>query len=82
MKNLLIKEIFQILPYIKNTGATNLWFDYDKKADVLYVSFRRPQRATDTDILENGVFVHTRGEEFVGMTIINFSKNVQNIDRK
>ena len=28
--------------------AQHVWLDYDKEADVLYMSFRRPQRATDT----------------------------------
>jgi len=28
-------------------GAKKLWFDYEE-ADVLYVSFRRPQQATDS----------------------------------
>lgn len=25
-----------------------MWIDYDEEADVLYISFRRPQKATDT----------------------------------
>ncbi len=28
--------------------AQHIWLDYDKEADVLYVSFRKPQRATET----------------------------------
>jgi len=55
-------------------GAKHLWFDFDKEADVLYISFERPQRATDTDILEDGVFLRLRGKKIVGMTITNMSK--------
>ena len=69
-----IKEIFEALPYIKKVGAKHLWFDFDEKADVLYISLERPQRATDTDILENGIFLRLRGKEIVGITITNISK--------
>lgn len=73
MEKKAIKQIYGALPYLKNSGAEHLWFDYDKGADVLYISFQRPQRATDTDIMDDGTLVHTRGKKVVGLTIINFS---------
>ena len=51
-----------------------MWFDFDKEADVLYVSLERPQRATDTDILEDGIFLRLRDKKVVGITITNISK--------
>ena len=69
-----IKEIFEALPHIRKTGAKHLWFDFDKEADVLYVSLERPQNATDTDILEKGVFLRLRNRKIVGITITNVSK--------
>lgn len=68
-----LKEIFEALPYIKKVGAKHLWFDFDQEADVLYISLERPQRATDTDILEDGIFLRMRGKEIVGVTITNIS---------
>ena len=75
-----IKEIFEALPHIKKTGAKHLWFDFDKEADVLYVSLERPQNATDTDILENGIFLRLRGKKIVGITITNISKRFKGKD--
>ncbi|MCX6639520.1 MAG: DUF2283 domain-containing protein [bacterium] len=69
-----VKEIFEALPHLRKIGAEHLCFDFDKEADVLYVSLERPQHATDTDILEDGVFLRLRGKKMVGMTITNFSK--------
>ena len=69
----LIKEIFKALPHLKKIGAANLWLDFDKEADVMYISLERPQNATDTDIIEDGVFVRLRGKKVVGVTITNFS---------
>ena len=69
-----MKEIFEALPYIKKVGAKHLWFDFeDEEADVLYISLERPQRATDTDIMEDGVFLRLRDKEIVGITITNIS---------
>ncbi len=69
-----VKEIFEIIPHIKKLGSKNIWFDLDEEADVLYVSLERPQRATDTDILDDGTFLRLRGKKVVGITITNFSK--------
>lgn len=69
-----IKEIFEAVSHIKKIGAKHLWFDFDEEADVLYVSLERPQRATDTDILEDGTFVRLRDKKIVGITITNVSK--------
>jgi len=69
-----VKELFEALPHIRNTGAKHLWFDFDDEADVLYISLERPQNATDTDILEDGIFLRKRGKKLVGMTITNVNK--------
>lgn len=69
-----VKEIFGALPHIRRTGAKHIWFDFDEEADVLYVSLERPQRATDTDILKDGVLLRLRGKKIVGLTVTNVSK--------
>ena len=62
---------------MKKIGAENLWFDFAEKADVLYVSLERPQRATDIDILENDTFLRTSGKKIVGINITNVSKKLK-----
>ena len=44
------------------------WIDYDEEADVLYISFRRPQRATDS-VVEDNVVYHYDGDLLAGMTV-------------
>jgi len=70
----ILNEIYEALPHIKKVGAQHIWFDFDDEADVLYVSLEHPQRATDTDILEDGTFLRMRGKKVVGITITNVSK--------
>jgi uncharacterized protein YuzE len=42
-------------------------------ADVLYISFRRPQKATDTEMTDEGILLRYRDSELVGITILDAS---------
>jgi uncharacterized protein YuzE len=53
--------------------AQHMWLDYDKEADVLYVSFRKPQRASETIELDDDILVRKDGKDIVGLTIMNAS---------
>jgi uncharacterized protein YuzE len=50
-----------------------MWIDYDEEADVLHLSFKRPQRANDSQMRDDGIIVHRRGKEIVGITILEAS---------
>ena len=66
----LIKEVFEAAPYLKRLSSKHLWVDYDEEADVLYVSFERPQRATDSVLRNDNVLLRYRGKKLVGITLI------------
>jgi uncharacterized protein YuzE len=51
----------------------HMWIDYDREADVLYLSFRKPQRATKTIETEDDILIRKDGNKIVGLTIINAS---------
>ncbi len=69
-----LEPMVGLLPLFKELDTGNIWIDYDKEADVLYVSFRRPQDADDSELTEEGVIYRYRGEQLVGITILNVSK--------
>lgn len=50
-----------------------MWSDYDAEADVLYISFRKPQQANDSIMENDGNIYHYRDEELVGITVLNAS---------
>ena len=54
--------------------ARRFWVDYDEEADVLDLSFRRPQHAADSELRDDGIIVRTHGGEVVGLTILEASK--------
>lgn len=51
-----------------------IWADYDEQADVLYVSFRKPQQANDSIMEEDGNVYHYRDGELVGITVLHASQ--------
>lgn len=69
-----LKEITGMVSHLIKLPESKMWIDYDKEADVLYVSFKRPQRATDSEMLENGVLLRYIEDELVGITVLEASK--------
>ena len=71
-EGIIIKEIEKIAPSMMKV-AQHMWIDHDKEADVLYISFERPQNADDS-IMESNVIIHKRKNKIVGLTILHASK--------
>lgn len=69
-----ISKILEAVPDLVGLPMTKMWVDYDREADVLYLSFRRPQRASDSELRDDGVIVHRRGRQIVGLTILDASQ--------
>jgi len=78
-----IEEISGAVPYLVRFSTQRTWIDYDQEADVLYVRLKRPQKATDTEFLEDrGVLLRYRGKELVGVTILEASKRGKSDKKK
>ncbi len=71
------EPIFQALPHLTHFPSHRYWVDYDEEADVLYISFRRPQKATDSEMTGEGVLLRYREDELVGLTILDVSTRTE-----
>ena len=70
-----IEEISDALPYLIRLPSGKAWIDYDEEADVLYVSVKRPQKATDTKFLaDKGILLRYRDKELVDVTVLDASR--------
>ena len=65
--------VVRAVPYLTRFPSRRFWVDYDEDADVLYIGFRRPQKATDSEMTDEGILLRYRGDELVGMTILDVS---------
>ncbi|MFN3335641.1 MAG: DUF2283 domain-containing protein [Caldilinea sp.] len=60
-------------PQLLELAKTRFWVDYDREADVLYISFQRPQKATNSVMTDDGVVLRYRAAELVGITVLDAS---------
>ena len=73
MENRVIQTCLSLSSGIAKLPAEHMWIDYDREADVLYVSFRRPQRARKTIETDNDILIRKDGAKIVGITILHAS---------
>jgi len=86
-------DLLQSYPTLRAEDLANAWAyershrkeidaqikaNYDEEADVLYLNFKRPNHADDSELLDNDVIVRYENDEIVGMTIMNASKKTEN----
>jgi uncharacterized protein YuzE len=63
-----------LLPALPQTPRRYVWLSYDQEADVLYVNFKKPCRATDSELTDDDVIVRYEGEAVIGLTILHASQ--------
>ncbi len=69
----IMQSVTRAIPLLLTFPTQRFWVDYDADADVLYISFQRPQQAIDTEMSDEGILVRYRGKELVGITILDAS---------
>jgi uncharacterized protein YuzE len=67
----------KLIPLLLRLPSHHVWVDYDEQGDVLYLSFEKPQQATDSVMGEDGNVYHYRGERVVGVTILHASRRAE-----
>jgi len=50
---------------------------YDAEADTLYVNFKKPSHATDSEITDDDIIVRYEGEDIIGFTVLHAGKRLK-----
>lgn len=69
-----IEEYLKLIPAVSQAPHLYLWSSYDAEADVLYINFKKPSHATDSELTDNDIIVRYEGDEVIGLTILHASK--------
>ncbi len=72
-----IDEYVRLIPAVQRSPQGYLWSSYDEEADALYINFKKPSRATDSELTDDDIIIRYEGDEVVGMTILHASKRKQ-----
>jgi uncharacterized protein YuzE len=68
------RDYLKLLPAVKQVSHQAVWLSYDDEGDTLYVNFKKPSHATDSELTDDDVIIRYEGEEVVGFTILHASQ--------
>jgi uncharacterized protein YuzE len=74
MADVALKDYLSIITAVRHSPQNYLWSSYDAEADVLYINFKKPSRATDSELTNDDVIIRYEGDEVVGLTILHASR--------
>ena len=66
-------ELRAVVPYLMK--HRNPWANYDEEADVLYLHFKKPNHADDSQLTDDDIIVRYENGEVIGVTILNVIQN-------
>ncbi len=74
MANISVKDYLHLVPAVRRAPHQYLWSSYDAEADVLYINFKKPSVADDSELTDDDVIIRYEKDEVVGITILHASK--------
>jgi uncharacterized protein YuzE len=74
MAEIAISNFVNILPAVRLTPSKTFWTTYDDEADVLYINFKKPSVADDSEFTDDDVIIRYDHGDIVGLTILNASR--------
>ena len=66
-----VARFLPLVPAVLGSPHRYLWSSYDAEADVLYVNFKKPSHASDSELTDDDVIIRYEGNEVVGLTILH-----------
>ena len=70
-----VKEINTVIPFLLK--FKNLWANYDHEADVLYIHFKKPNHADNSEITDDDIIIRYEKDEVIGLSVLNASKRME-----
>lgn len=68
-----LAEYLRLVPAVKQSPEGYVWLSYDPEADALYINFKKPSFATDSEITDEDVVVRYEGDQIIGLTVLHAS---------
>ncbi len=57
MAQINIKEVLNLTPQLLHIPYKRLWTSYDEEADVLYITFKKPSIADDSELTDDDIII-------------------------
>ena len=69
-----VKRIMNLVPELLEVPYSRIWTTYDKEADVLYINFKKPSHADDSELTDDDIIIRYEKGEIIGFTVLNASR--------
>jgi uncharacterized protein YuzE len=69
-----VEKILNLIPNLLEIPHPRVWSAYDKEADVLYINFKKPSHADDSELTADDIIIRYEKGEIIGVTVLNASK--------
>lgn len=69
-----VEDYLKLVPIVRQTPQGYLWSSYDAEADTLYINFKKPSHASDSELTDDDIIIRYDGDEVVGLTILHASQ--------
>ena len=74
-----IQEYLKLIPAVNRAPQHAVWLTYDAEADTLYVNYKKPSYATDSEMRHDDVIVRYEGDAIIGFTVLYASRRTPKI---
>jgi uncharacterized protein YuzE len=71
-----INPYINLLPQFRENHQKLVWMSYDEEADVLYINFRKPSVATDSELTDDDILIRYDGDDIIGYTVLNAARRM------
>jgi uncharacterized protein YuzE len=71
MATLQLEEYLKLVPAVLHAPGSYLWSSYDAEADVLYINFKKPAQADDSDVTDDDIIIRYERGQIIGLTILH-----------
>jgi len=55
MAKLAVEQYLRLIPAVRHAPQRYLWSSYDAEADVLYINFKKPSHATNSELTDDDI---------------------------
>jgi uncharacterized protein YuzE len=69
-----IQTFLDITPQLLAMPFKYIWSSYDEEADVLYLNFKKPSHADDSELTDDDIIIRYENGEVIGITVLHASQ--------
>ena len=69
-----VKSVLNRVPELLDAPYPRIWAVHDNEADVLYLNFKKPSHANDSELTDDDLIIRYEKRSVVGITVLNASK--------